>query len=184
VFVIGDAAFLIDWKTNKQVPGVSQGALQMGRYVARVIQQDISSNDPAQRGKLRAEGFHYKDFGSMATIGKSRAVVEMGRLRFGGFLAWCAWLALHITVLIGFRNRASVLLSWIYSYFFYGRGSRLITNFSSEQMAELSADTMKGAGGTAPSAESGGTAAPTSAPAIALPGADAPREAPPRPGSP
>lgn len=145
VFVIGDAAFLIDWKTNKQVPGVSQGALQMGRYVARVIQQDIASNDPAQRGKLRAEGFHYKDFGSMATIGKSRAVVEIGRLRFGGFLAWCAWLALHITVLIGFRNRASVLLSWIYSYFFYGRGSRLITNFSSEQMAELSADTMKGA---------------------------------------
>ena len=72
VFVIGDAAFLIDWKTNKQVPGVSQGALQMGRYVARVIQQDISSNDPAQRGKLRAEGFHYKDFGSMATIGKSQ----------------------------------------------------------------------------------------------------------------
>ena len=145
IFVIGDAAFLIDWKTNKQVPGVSQGALQMGRYVARVIQQDMSSNDPAQRGKLRAEGFHYKDLGSMATIGKSRAVVEIGRLRFGGFLAWCAWLALHITVLIGFRNRASVLLSWIYSYFFYGRGSRLITNFSSEQMAELSSDTMKGA---------------------------------------
>src|SRR3569833_1601546 len=115
VFVIGDAAFLIDWKTNKQVPGVSQGALQMGRYVARVIQQDMASNDPAQRGKLRAEGFHYKDLGSMATIGKSRAVVVIGRLRFGGFLAWCAWLALHITVLIGFRNRVSVLLSWLYS---------------------------------------------------------------------
>jgi NADH dehydrogenase len=184
VFVIGDAAFLIDWKTNKQVPGVSQGALQMGRYVARVIQQDLSSNDPAQRGKLRAEGFHYKDFGSMATIGKSRAVVEMGRLRFGGFLAWCAWLALHITVLIGFRNRASVLLSWIYSYFFYGRGSRLITNFSSEQMAELSADTMKGAGGAAPSAESGAATVPTSAPAIVPAGADVPRESQPRPGSP
>jgi NADH dehydrogenase len=146
VFVIGDAAYLEDWKTNKQVPGVSQGALQMGRYVARVIQQDIASSDPAQRGKLRAEGFHYNDLGSMATIGKSRAVVELGRLRFGGFLAWCAWLALHITVLIGFRNRASVLLSWIYSYFFYGRGSRLITGFSSEQMAQLSSDTMRGAG--------------------------------------
>jgi hypothetical protein len=118
----------------------------MGRYVARVIQQGISSSDPGQRGKLRAEGFHYKDFGAMATIGKSRAVVEIGRLRFGGFLAWCAWLALHITVLIGFRNRVSVLLSWIYSYFFYGRGSRLITGYSSEQMAELSSDTMKGGG--------------------------------------
>jgi NADH dehydrogenase len=108
----------------------------------------------------------------------------MGRLRFGGFLAWCAWLALHITVLIGFRNRASVLLSWIYSYFFYGRGSRLITNFSSEQMAELSADTMKGAGGSVPSAESSAAAAPKSAPAIGRPGADAPQEATPRPGSP
>jgi NADH dehydrogenase len=145
VFVIGDAAYLVDWKTNRQVPGVSQGALQMGRYVARVIQQDLSSTDPAQRGKLRAEGFHYSDLGSMATIGKSRAVVEIGALRFGGFLAWCAWLALHVTVLIGFRNRVSVLISWIYSYFFYGRGSRLITGFSAEQMAELSKDTMKGA---------------------------------------
>jgi NADH dehydrogenase len=145
VFVIGDAAYLIDWKTNKQVPGVSQGALQMGRYVARVIQQDISSTDPGERGKLRAEGFHYNDLGSMATIGKSRAVVELGRLRFGGLLAWFAWLALHVTVLIGFRNRVSVLLSWIYSYLFFRRGSRLITGLSSEQLAELSADTMKGA---------------------------------------
>jgi NADH dehydrogenase len=97
--------------------------------------------------------------------------VEIGRLRFGGFLAWCAWLALHITVLIGFRNRASVLLSWIYSYFFHGRGSRLITNFSSEQMAELSADTMKGAGVAAPSADPGtpGGAAVNPAPTIAPP---------------
>jgi NADH dehydrogenase len=148
VFVIGDAAYLVDWKTDKQVPGVSQGALQMGRYVARVIQQEIASNDPSQRGKLRAEGFHYNDLGSMATIGKSRAVVELGRLHFGGLLAWFAWLALHVTVLIGFRNRVSVLLSWIYSYLFFRRGSRLITGLSSEQIAELSADAMKGAGAT------------------------------------
>jgi NADH dehydrogenase len=145
VFVIGDAAYLIDWKTNKQVPGVSQGALQMGRYVARVIQQDIASTDPGERGKLRAEGFHYHDLGSMATIGKSRAVVEMGRLHFGGLLAWFAWLALHVTVLIGFRNRLSVLLSWIYSYMFFRRGSRLITGLSSEKIAELSSDAMGGA---------------------------------------
>ena len=145
VFVIGDAAYLVDSKTDRQVPGVSQGALQMGRYVARVIEQDISSTDPGERGRLRAEGFHYKDLGSMATIGKSRAVVELGRLRFGGLLAWFAWLALHVTVLIGFRNRVSVLLSWIYSYLFSRRGSRLITGLSAEQRAALSADTMKGA---------------------------------------
>jgi NADH dehydrogenase len=145
VFVIGDAAYLIDWKTDKQVPGVSQGALQMGRYVARVIQQEIAITDPSRRGQLRAEGFHYKDYGSMATIGKSRAVVELGGLHFGGLVAWFAWLALHVTVLIGFKNRMSVLLSWIYSYLFFRRGSRLITGLSSEQIANLSSDALKGA---------------------------------------
>src|SRR5262249_57292989 len=88
------------------------------------------------------------DLGWMATIGKSRAVVEIGRLHFGGLLAWFAWLALHVTVLIGFKNRISVLLSWIYSYLFFRRGSRLITGLSSEQIAELSADAMRSA--TAP----------------------------------
>ena len=63
----------------------------------------------------------------MATVGKSRAVAEIGPFHFAGLLAWLAWLALHITVLIGFRNRISVLLSWIYAYVFFGRGSRLIT---------------------------------------------------------
>ena len=122
VFVIGDAAYLIDSKSGKQVPGVSQGALQMGRYVARVIRNELAGKTDA-----RAHGFHYKDFGSMATVGKSRAVVEIGPFRFGGFLAWLAWLALHITVLIGFRNRISVFVSWIYGYVFFRRGSRLIT---------------------------------------------------------
>ena len=122
VFVIGDASYLVDSKTGRQVPGVSQGALQMGRYVAKVIQQEIAGG----RG-LRETGFHYKDLGSMATVGKSRAVAEIGPFRFAGLLAWLAWLALHITVLIGFKNRISVLLSWIYAYVFFGRGSRLIT---------------------------------------------------------
>jgi NADH dehydrogenase len=125
VFVIGDAAYLVDSKTGKQVPGVSQGALQMGRYVAAIIQEEQA---PAHSGSAtRARGFHYKDWGSMATVGKSRAVVEIGPFRFGGLLAWFAWLALHITVLIGFRNRISVLVSWIYGYVFFRRGSRLIT---------------------------------------------------------
>jgi NADH:ubiquinone reductase (H+-translocating) len=122
VFVIGDAAWLIDPASGVPVPGVSQGALQMGRYVARIIDAEL-------RGARseRARGFHYRDWGSMATVGKSRAVVELGRLRFGGLLAWLAWMALHITVLIGFRNRLAVLSSWIYSYVLFRRGSRLIT---------------------------------------------------------
>jgi NADH dehydrogenase len=122
VFVIGDAAWLIDPASGVPVPGVSQGALQMGRYVAHVIDAELLG----KHGE-RARGFHYRDWGSMATVGKSRAVVELGRLRFGGLLAWFAWMALHITVLIGFRNRVAVLFSWIYSYVFFRRGSRLIT---------------------------------------------------------
>jgi NADH:ubiquinone reductase (H+-translocating) len=127
-FVIGDAAYLADTATGRQVPGVSQGALQMGRYVARVIEAEVRKGGSAQ--KVRAAGFHYNDLGSMATVGKSRAVVEIGRLHFGGLMAWIAWMALHITVLIGFRNRVSVLLSWIYSYIFFRRGSRLITGLA------------------------------------------------------
>jgi NADH:ubiquinone reductase (H+-translocating) len=123
VFVIGDAAYLVDSATGQTVPGVSQGALQMGRYVARVIEEEIRDKQSASR----ARGFHYRDLGSMATVGKSRAVVELGRLHFGGLLAWMAWLGLHVTTLIGFRNRISVLISWIYSYVFFRRGSRLIT---------------------------------------------------------
>ncbi len=119
VFVIGDAAYLID-AAGHQVPGVSQGALQMGRYVAQVI-------DARVRGRAFTPApFRYRDYGSMATVGKSRAVVEIGRLHFGGLLAWFAWMALHITVLIGFRNRVIVLFSWIYGYVFRRRGSRLI----------------------------------------------------------
>ena len=129
-FVIGDAAYLVDSATGQQVPGVSQGALQMGRYVAKVIEAQLREGGTTSAQKLRAAGFHYNDLGSMATVGKSRAVVEIGRLHFGGLMAWFAWMALHITVLIGFRNRVSVLLSWIYSYIFFRRGSRLITGLA------------------------------------------------------
>jgi NADH dehydrogenase len=131
VFVIGDAAYLED-DAGRPVPGVSQGALQMGRYVARVIQEEI-----AGKGRARDRGFQYKDRGSMATVGKSRAVVEIGPLRFKGLLAWLAWLVLHVTVLIGFRNRISVLLSWIYNYVFFKRGSRLITGLEPEPVKKL-----------------------------------------------
>ena len=146
VFVVGDAAYLVDSRSGRQVPGVSQGALQMGRYVARVIREEIAgysggdassggssaARRPGGASRARAAGFHYVDRGSMATIGKSRAVVELGRVRFGGLLAWLAWLALHVTVLIGFRNRIAVLLSWIYGYLFFRRGSRLITGMASQ----------------------------------------------------
>jgi NADH dehydrogenase len=128
VFVIGDAAWLRDPLTGTPVPGVSQGAMQMGRYVARVIDAELRGRPGA-----RARPFRYHDLGSMATVGKSRAVAEIGRLHFGGLMAWLAWMALHITVLIGFRNRLAVLSSWIYSYVFFRRGSRLITRRAPSQ---------------------------------------------------
>jgi NADH dehydrogenase len=130
VFVIGDAAYLE--QAGKPVPGVSQGAMQMGRYVAGTIVAELAGD---RRARLRA--FHYRDWGSMATVGKSRAVVEIGPLRFGGLAAWLAWMALHVTVLIGFRNRLAVLLSWIYSYVFFRRGSRLITGMRAEHVKQL-----------------------------------------------
>ncbi|HTC16052.1 MAG TPA: hypothetical protein VK695_09670, partial [Steroidobacteraceae bacterium] len=122
VFVIGDAAWLVDPDSGQPVPGVSQGALQMGRYVAAIIDREARGQAAA-----RQADFHYSDKGSAATVGKSRAVVELGRFRFGGLMAWFAWMALHLVVLIGFRNRLAVLFSWIYSYVFFRRGSRLIT---------------------------------------------------------
>jgi NADH:ubiquinone reductase (H+-translocating) len=131
VFVIGDAAYFEE-AGGKTVPGVSQGAMQMGRYVARTIIAELAGNRHA-----RERGFHYRDWGSMATVGKSRAVVEIGGLRFGGLAAWLAWMALHITVLIGFRNRLAVLSSWIYSYVFFRRGSRLITGIRPEHVKRL-----------------------------------------------
>ncbi len=122
IFVIGDAAYLVDGESKKPVPGVSQSALQMGRYVAKILAAELAGQSSA-----RSTPFRYFDYGSMATIGKSRAVVEIGRLHFGGLMAWLAWMLLHITVLIGFRNRISVFLSWVYNYVFFRRGSRLIT---------------------------------------------------------
>jgi len=129
-FVIGDAAALS--VGGREVPGVSQGAMQMGRYVAALIREELAGG-----GTLRRRGFRYRDYGSMATVGKSRAVVEIGPVRFGGLPAWLAWMALHVTVLIGFRNRLAVLASWLYSYVFYRRGSRLITAARPEPVKRL-----------------------------------------------
>jgi NADH dehydrogenase len=87
--------------------------------VARAIQRSLA-------GQPRG-AFRYRDKGSMATIGRSRAVAQIGRVQLSGTLAWLAWLLVHITYLISFRNRVVVLFDWAWSYFTYQRGSRLIT---------------------------------------------------------
>jgi len=119
VFCIGDAAAFVPEGGQAALPGVSPVAMQQGRFVARTIEDDIEGRPHPT--------FRYVDKGSMATIGRKRAVAEIGRLRLSGFLAWLAWLSVHIFYLIDFRNRLFVLFDWAWSYFTYKRGSRLIT---------------------------------------------------------
>ncbi len=117
VFVIGDLAHLD--QDGQPVPGVAQGAIQMGRYVARQIRRDLE-------GEPR-EPFHYRDKGSLAVIGRAAAVAYIAGLKISGFLAWLVWLFVHITYLIGFRNRIVVLVDWAWAYVTWQRGVRLIT---------------------------------------------------------
>jgi len=119
VFVIGDAACFVPEGQAASLPGVSPVAMQQARFVARQITRSL-----AGQGR---EGFRYVDKGTMATIGRSRAVAVVGKLHLTGFVAWLAWLALHIFYLIGFRNRLVVLVDWAWAYIGYRRGSRLIT---------------------------------------------------------
>ncbi len=118
VFVIGDLAALKD-KDGKLLPGVAPVAMQQGADTARNIGRDL-------QGKPRQD-FHYVDKGSLATIGRAAAVAQMGKLHISGFIAWLAWLFVHVFFLIGFRNRLLVMIQWAWSYFTYERGARLIT---------------------------------------------------------
>jgi NADH:ubiquinone reductase (H+-translocating) len=116
-FVIGDLALVES--DGEVVPGVAQGAMQGAAHAADGIRRTL-------RGEER-EPFRYRDLGSLATIGRAAAVAQFGKLRLSGFIAWAAWLLIHILVLIGFKNRYTVLLQWAYSYVSYDRGARLIT---------------------------------------------------------
>ena len=125
VFVIGDAAHCAGAE-GRPLPGVAPVAKQQGAYVARLIRARLKGAD--------LPPFRYRDFGSLATIGRKRAVVDMGRLRIAGFPAWVVWSIAHIYYLIGFRNRAAVALNWIWNYVTFERGARLITGLSGSRM--------------------------------------------------
>ncbi len=116
VFVIGDLAAI------EGVPGVAPAALQQGRHAGRQIANDVA-------GRPRVP-FRYRDKGSLATIGRARAVADLGVIRFSGSAAWAAWLTIHIAYLIGFRNRLLVLISWAWNYLTFRRGARIITGTS------------------------------------------------------
>lgn len=126
VFVAGDLAMAISADTGKQVPGVAQGGIQMGHHVGRLIADEVHSNSvPTDR-----KAFVYRDKGSMAVIGKAKAVTQIGRFECGGFLAWILWGVIHVTFLIGFRNRLQVMASWFWNWLFNARDARLITGDS------------------------------------------------------
>ncbi|MGI8811894.1 MAG: NAD(P)/FAD-dependent oxidoreductase [Pyrinomonadaceae bacterium] len=123
VFVIGDMASLKQ-ANGEPVPGVSPAAMQMGTNAAKNILRDIAA-------KPRVD-FHYTDKGTMATIGRSKAIADLRGWKFSGFVAWLMWLFLHIFFLIGFRNRALVMIEWFWAYLTRERSARLITGDAEE----------------------------------------------------
>jgi NADH:ubiquinone reductase (H+-translocating) len=118
VFVLGDQAHF-QGVDGKPLPGLAPVAMQQGRFVADLIISEL-------KGKPRKQ-FRYLDKGQLATIGRKRAVLQLGSFKMSGFLAWLAWLFVHVYYLIGFKNRLFVIWSWAYAYFTYRRGARLIT---------------------------------------------------------
>jgi len=120
---VGDMAAAVSDDTKQQVPGVAQGGIQMGHYAGvQITRELLGKQTPEQRPPFR-----YHDKGSMAIIGKSKAVAQIGRLKFGGFPAWVVWGLIHIVFLVGFRNRLQVLASWFWNWLLNARDARLIT---------------------------------------------------------
>ena len=119
-FAVGDLALVLE-ENGKPVPGVSPAAMQMATHAARIIENEIAFG-----GAVARPPFKYWDKGTMATIGRSAAVAQVGRFEFSGFVAWLAWLVIHLVFLVGFRNKLAVLFQWFYSYLTYKRGARIV----------------------------------------------------------
>jgi NADH dehydrogenase len=125
VFALGDMVRVRSPEGNVEtLPGVAPVAMQEGRYAARLIRARLEHED--------IPPFHYRDKGNLATIGRGRAVAEVKRIRLSGFLAWAAWLVVHLWYLVGFQNRVLVFIRWAFSFVAHGRGARLITDPAAE----------------------------------------------------
>jgi NADH dehydrogenase len=135
VFAIGDLALVLQ-ADGRPVPGVSPAAMQMAKHVAGLLTEEIRFGE----GFLRRPVFKYWDKGTMATIGRSAAVAEIGRFKFSGWTAWMAWLLVHLVFLVGFRNRVVVLFQWTYSYFAYKRSARIITYLPADLSSVVSVE--------------------------------------------
>ncbi|MBC8051720.1 MAG: NAD(P)/FAD-dependent oxidoreductase [Sphingobacteriaceae bacterium] len=129
IFAIGDVAAMITDETPNGHPGVAPVAMQQGKLLAKNLLRIINKEEP--------EPFKYFDKGSMATVGRNRAVVDIGKIRFQGVFAWFVWMFVHLMSLVGFRNKLVVFVNWMWSYFSYDRGTRLIIRpFNRESMTE------------------------------------------------
>lgn len=126
IFVLGDAACAIDQKAKAPFPALASVAIQQGRYVADQVRY--------LRDKKSRRPFRYFDKGTMATIGKTKAIGVFWGIKFSGFIAWLAWCFVHILYLVGFRNRISVLTQWLFSHLTNQRGSRLINRSIDEEL--------------------------------------------------
>jgi len=127
LFVVGDMAAAVSSDTGKPVPGVAQGGIQMGRHAGRIIAREAAARVAGAPASVERAPFVYRDKGSLAIIGKAKAVAHIAGLEVGGFAAWLLWGGVHILFLIGFRNRLLVLLSWFWGWLLNVRDARLIT---------------------------------------------------------
>ena len=136
VFVVGDMASVESG--GKRVPGVAPAAIQMGRYVGKLIKSEV---DKATQGDSAGrQPFVYWDKGSLATIGKAKAVAEIAGFKFSGYFAWLIWSLVHIMFLISFRNRLIVMFNWAWGWFFFSKSARLITGNSNMRIDEVKAN--------------------------------------------
>lgn len=124
VFVLGDIAD-VTLSDGTKAPGLAPAAMQMGKQAGKVIRKEVKAGGGVGKPGDRPV-FRYKDKGTMATIGRSRAIAWVGPLKLSGFFAWLAWLVVHLLLLIGFRNKVVVLVQWFYSYVTFRRGARII----------------------------------------------------------
>jgi NADH dehydrogenase FAD-containing subunit len=124
IFVIGDVATVID-ACGRTTPAVASAAKQQGAYVARAVAARITQ-------RSSPTPFRYRDWGNLATIGRKRAVADLGWLRLSGLPAWLLWSTAHIYFLVGFRNRFVVGANWLWNYLTFERGARLITGLAQE----------------------------------------------------
>ncbi len=119
IFAIGDVASF-DPGSGTPLPGLAPVAKQQGEYVGRLLGARVA-------GRPEPAAFHYRNFGTMAVIGRSRAIADFGRFRLTGFPAWLAWSLVHLMLLVDFRSRVMVYVNWSWAWFTYGRGARLLT---------------------------------------------------------